>query len=159
MPVDLLVVQADERVPWKAQGCLLSNALDVFVDGLMDEQVPSVHATAEMAYLTIPSGVPLESRVADLFARETMKRMDADVTGGLAVRRSFLALQRTGRFNYMPLNKPHFEERKQEVARFPGTDMSSYREWLEKNRLQDCLSNRVAHLENFPELRYRQDNT
>jgi len=94
-------------------------------------------------------------QVADLFARETMKRMDTDITkADLPIRRSFVALQKTGRFNYRSLVAANFEENKRELAaRFsPRADMSSYRKWLENNRLQDCLSNRIAHLENFPEL-------
>lgn len=94
-------------------------------------------------------------QVADLFARETMKRMDDGITmSDRPVRRSFKALHQTGRFNYIPLEGPDFERRKQELAGRlgAGAEMSTYRQWIEKQRLQDCISNRIAHLEHFRKL-------
>jgi hypothetical protein len=94
-------------------------------------------------------------QMADLFARETMKQLDRLITGlPGATRLSFTALQNTRRFSFIPLRGSHFENRKQELARrnIPGSAFLAYQAWLKDKRLLDCLSNRIAYLDVFPEL-------
>lgn len=94
-------------------------------------------------------------QVADLFARETMKYLDGQIGGVARPRRgSFIALSETKRFRFTALGKSVFEDKKRRLggAYTDRASLSEYRKWLDKNRLQDCLSNRVVHLKEFPEL-------
>jgi hypothetical protein len=94
-------------------------------------------------------------QVADLFARETMKHMDDRITrSDRQVRLSFTALRQTGRFDYKTLESSDFEQRKQVLIDQlgSGAEMSTYWQWIHERRLQDCNSNRIAHLEHVRKL-------
>ncbi len=94
-------------------------------------------------------------QVADLFARETMKYLDGQIGGVARPRRgSFIALSETKRIRLKAHGKYVFEDKKRRLggAYTDRASLSEYRKWLDKNRLQNCLSNRVVHLKEFPEL-------
>jgi len=96
-------------------------------------------------------------QVADLIARETMKRLDNDLRPDwIPQRASFLALSRTNRFKFVVLGTEDFESRKLKLEQsglLERASLLTYRRWLEDNGLKDCLSNRILHLREFPELR------
>ena len=88
-------------------------------------------------------------QIADLIARETMKHLDARLSNSMRpTRLSFAALHDTKRFAFIQLGKTDFEKRKQRLASMsvPGATLTDYRIWLNKNRLQDCMTNRIEHL-------------
>lgn len=88
-------------------------------------------------------------QVADLIAREAMKHLDGELQNR-RVRKSFLALQKSGRVVFRFFNKNDFLEKKRAMWNSPLREkatLSHYYEWLADHGVQDCLSNRVRHLE------------
>jgi hypothetical protein len=93
-------------------------------------------------------------QIADLFARETMKHLDG-MLGSQSVRRgSFAALTDTNRFRFRAVGRTDFVRSKQKLEALGLEDASldAYRKWLTENGLHDCLSNRIAHLQEFPQI-------
>jgi hypothetical protein len=93
----------------------------------------------------------LEIQVADLVAREAMKRLDAEVTKSKRpMRASFTLLVDSRRLFFRSLRKKDFEEKKRILKSSPMRNEGSlarYDEWVKRNGLQDCLSNRLRYIE------------
>jgi len=89
-------------------------------------------------------------QIADLFAREVMKNLDASLSGsGRLTRSSFRTLHETGRFRISNLGRDDFESKKQVLRNSKYRDSANviaYRKWLDGNRLVDCLTNRIEHM-------------
>ncbi len=93
-------------------------------------------------------------QVADLLARESMKRLEDDLLRRRRVRGSFAALRDSRRVRYKFLRKSHFEEKKQFVWNSPlrnALSLQQYDKWAKDNGLQDCLSNRIQFLDSVAE--------
>ena len=94
-------------------------------------------------------------QVADLIARESMKRLDNELRPDwIPPRASFIALHQTKRLIFQVLGTNDFESRKLKLVQsglIERASLLNYRKWLEDNRLRDCLSNRIQHLREFPE--------
>lgn len=92
-------------------------------------------------------------QVADLFAREVMKNLDAHLSGSKRMTRtSFRKLRETDRFQIMNVGKTDFEKKKLELSRGKyrnDASMAAYLGWLTKNKLQDCLTNRIEHMKSL----------
>jgi hypothetical protein len=89
-------------------------------------------------------------QVADLLARETMKRLDDELQRIRRIRGSFAALRDSGRFRYRFFYKRHFEASKNLIKSSPMSDRLSlrqYDEWVRNNGIQDCQSNRLRYIE------------
>ncbi len=89
-------------------------------------------------------------QIADLVAREAMKRLDQTITGTPPpyVRGSFNALNASKRFAFITVGQKEFIDKKAQLSQMqvPSSDLESYRGWLDEKRLQDCLTNRIEHM-------------
>jgi hypothetical protein len=89
-------------------------------------------------------------QVADLIAREVMKRLEDDLLNRRRTRASYAALLACKRCEFKFLRKDHFTEAKAFLNNLPNKDrfsMKQYREWVVENGLHDCLTNRVHFVE------------
>jgi hypothetical protein len=116
------------------------------------------HETRELLFDTVSFACrrTVGIQVADLFAREAMKRLDGQLSPeNRPARQSFLALRRANKFAFRAVGKSDFEDKRRKLLNSPlreSATLTVYRNWLAKNGLVDNLSNRVHHLSNFPEL-------
>jgi hypothetical protein len=88
-------------------------------------------------------------QIADLVAREGMKRLDQIITGTPPyVRGSFNALNASKRFAFITVGQKEFIDKKAQLEQMqvPNSDLESYRRWIDEKRLQDCLTNRIEHM-------------
>jgi hypothetical protein len=91
-------------------------------------------------------------QIADLYVRETMKRADA-LLRGQTVRRASFALTDTKRFRFKPTGRSDFEFSKgtlKERGLEDKADLQKYREWLERKKINDCQTNRIVYMDQFP---------
>ena len=89
-------------------------------------------------------------QVADLIAREAMKRLDDDLLRKQRVRGSFVAIRESRRFRYYFLRKNDFEEKKKLLASSPlrnQLSLAQYDQWARDNGIQDCLTNRIRFVD------------
>lgn len=84
-------------------------------------------------------------QVADLFAREAMKKFDNALAAPLGeiprVRRSWETLNASGRFQIKVYGEDYFRslgERQETLERVLGVGMAEYAQWLESNRVPAC---------------------
>jgi hypothetical protein len=98
-------------------------------------------------------------QVADLVAREVMKRLEDDLLNKRRVRASYAALRACKRCEFKFLRENDFVEAKTFLNHLPNSDkfsMKQYREWVADSGLHDCLTNRVHFIEaNAESLGYR----
>jgi hypothetical protein len=92
-------------------------------------------------------------QIADLFAREVMKNLDTRLSGSdRPTQKSFTRLHETKRFTVYSPGRSDFESRKAELAKSSYRDDASvpaYHKWLDANKLQDCLTNRIEHMKSL----------
>jgi hypothetical protein len=87
-------------------------------------------------------------QVADLVAREGMKKLDHRIGPVHRMRRSLIALERTKRFSFAELGREYFRSVVQitpEMKKLPSADISKYRQWLTHNRLNDNTTNQIRY--------------
>jgi hypothetical protein len=89
-------------------------------------------------------------QVADLYAREVMKHLD-NMIGPVKrpMRRSMTALRKTSRFGCNLLMTEYFENFRQkyvDLSERIGMTRKAYLEWLNKHKLEDCISSRHRYL-------------
>jgi hypothetical protein len=90
-------------------------------------------------------------QLADLFAREAMKRLNDQITpNNRPARVSFSRLSRAQRMRFRVIGWREFQEKKQTLMKSTTREvgnMRKYREWLNLKRIQDCQSNRIHYIE------------
>jgi hypothetical protein len=100
-------------------------------------------------------------QVADLFARESMKRLDGQILPNRkAPRASFSKLSDARRITFRVISgtvdpdpigsKKECEEKKRNLANSAMREVGSlqkYEEWLKAKRIHDCQSNRIHYIE------------
>lgn len=92
-----------------------------------------------------------ELQVADLFARESMKRLDDQIPPkSKGPRVSFAKLSGAKRITFQVISKRDCEEKKRNLANSALREVGSlqkYEEWLKVKRIHDCQSNRIHYIE------------
>lgn len=96
-------------------------------------------------------------QVADLVAREAMKRLDRDIVGGSFTRRSMEALLKTGRFRFTYLRDADFADLARgadELSRsVKGATKAEYQKWLANNGYPDTHELRMHYMMNLPHIK------
>jgi hypothetical protein len=93
-------------------------------------------------------------QIADLVVRETMKDLDNQIGPKKRdTRRSFLALEETGCFEFKVYDKSHFEALRKTIDDMESVagafSQRGYREWLTQQNIMDNYSSRVRYLTYF----------
>ena len=87
-------------------------------------------------------------QAADLFAFESMKRLDNDIgPKKRPLRKSWLALHNTGQFWATGFSHKYFEDLKQtmpELEKLTGCNQNEYAQWLKQRKRQHSVSSMIA---------------
>jgi hypothetical protein len=90
-------------------------------------------------------------QAADLFAREARKAAEILFSrSDQPVRKSWIALRDTGRFNVVAISLEYFEDVKKglpELYQKLGLSPDGYRRWITETNRQDNLSNRLLYMQ------------